>query len=59
MKDIDTGHIRAEDTRSFEELEKVEIDVAQTEELALAVDIPRWRHSVAERLFLSGIPIFK
>ena len=44
VKDIDTGHIQAEDTRTFEELEKVEIDLAQTEELALAVNIPRWRH---------------
>ena len=47
VKDLNTGHIQAEDTRTFEEIEKVEIEKARHEELALAVNIPRWRHCEA------------
>ena len=42
IKDIQSGHIQAEDTRAFTELEKVE--VATEEEMTYAVNIPRWRH---------------
>ena len=47
VKDAKTGHIQAEDTRTFEELEKVETEEEHHEELTLAVNIPRWRHSEA------------
>ena len=42
VKDLQSGHIQAEDMRSFTEVRQV--DVTLVEEMTFAVNIPRWRH---------------
>ena len=44
VRDIDSGHIRAEDTRTYSEMEKNQMEIQPREEVTLVVNIPRWRH---------------
>ena len=45
IKDDATGHIQAENAKTFSEVEKIQEENREDEEAAFAVNIPRWRHA--------------